>query len=50
MKTISIIPLVNWSMGAIIIGVFAVVCVVMVLIVYNMVKSGKKDTTDTEAD
>mgnify|MGYP003650099570 CR=1 FL=1 len=46
MKTTSIIPLVNWGMGAILIGIFAVVCVVMIFIVYNMVTTGKKDTTD----
>jgi hypothetical protein len=46
MKTTSIIPLVNWGMGAIIIGVFAVVCVVMIFIVYNMVTTGKKDSAD----
>jgi hypothetical protein len=46
MKTASIIPLVNWGMGAILIGIFAVVCVVMIFIVYNMVTTGKKDTTD----
>jgi uncharacterized membrane protein len=48
MKTTSIIPLVNWGMGAIIIGVFAVVCVVMVLIIYNMVNSDKKNSNETE--
>lgn len=50
MRTTSIIPLVNWGMGAIIIGVFAVVCVVIILVVYNMVTTGKKDTTDTDDD
>jgi ABC-type transport system involved in cytochrome bd biosynthesis fused ATPase/permease subunit len=50
MKITSIIPLVNWGMGAILIGVFAVVCVVMVLVIYNMANSDKKDTTDTEAE
>lgn len=42
MKTTSIIPLVNWGMGAIIIGVFAVVCVVMIFIVYHLVTTDKK--------
>ena len=36
------ISLVNWGMGAAIIGVFAVVCVVLVLIVINMMNSDKK--------
>lgn len=39
-----IIPLVNWGMGAILIGVFALVCIIIALIVYNMVQSDKKDT------
>nr|WP_169933504.1 hypothetical protein [Nonlabens sp. Ci31] len=50
MKITSIIPLVNWAMGAILIGVFAVVCVVIILVVYNMVKADKKDSTDAETD
>jgi ABC-type spermidine/putrescine transport system permease subunit I len=36
------ISLVNWGMGAAIIGVFAVVCVALVLIVLNMMNSDKK--------
>ena len=36
------ISLVNWGMGAAIIGVFAVVCVVLVLIVFNMMNSDKQ--------
>jgi cell division protein FtsX len=48
MKLTSILPLVNWGMGAIIIGVFAVVCIAMVLIIYNMVNSDKKNTKETE--
>lgn len=45
-----IFPLVNWSMGAIIIGVFAIVCIVMVVVIYNLANSDKKsnDTTHTE--
>ncbi len=38
----TIIPLVDWGMGTIIIGVFAVVCIVLVILVFNMVNSGKK--------
>lgn len=38
------LPLVNWGMGTVIIGVFALVCIVMVLVVYNMINSkNKKD-------
>lgn len=33
--------LVNWGMGAAIIGIFAVVCIVMVAIVMHLVKGGK---------
>ena len=46
MKNLLITPLVNWGMGAAIIGVFALVCVVMVLVVYNMANS-KKDDNET---
>lgn len=37
-----IVVLVDWGMGALLIGVFAVVCVVRVLVVYNMVKGSSK--------
>lgn len=37
-----ILPLVNWGMGAILIAVFAIVCIVMVLIVYNLASNDKK--------
>ena len=36
------ISLVNWGMGAAIIGVFAVVCIVLVLVVLNLMNSDKK--------
>lgn len=36
------LPLVNWGMGALLIAVFAVVCIVMVLIVYNLASNDKK--------
>jgi hypothetical protein len=36
------ISLVDYGMGTAIIGVFVVVCVVLVLIVVNMMKSDKK--------
>jgi hypothetical protein len=41
-----IIPLVDWGMGSILIGVFAVVCIVIALVVYNLANSDKKDDTD----
>ena len=37
------LPLVNWGMGTVIIGVFALVCIVMVLVVYNMINSKNKE-------
>ncbi|MDX1271339.1 hypothetical protein [Bizionia paragorgiae] len=40
------LPLVNWGMGAAIIGVFALVCVVLAAVVINMVKSDKKANTE----
>jgi ABC-type spermidine/putrescine transport system permease subunit I len=36
------ISIVNWGMGTAIIGVFVVVCVVLVAVVINMMKSDKK--------
>ncbi|GGG20231.1 hypothetical protein GCM10011344_21110 [Dokdonia pacifica] len=37
-----IFPLVNWVMGAIVIGIFAIVCIVMALVVYNLATGDKK--------
>ncbi|MFT5890298.1 MAG: putative membrane protein [Dokdonia sp.] len=37
-----IVPLVNWGMGAILIAVFAVVCIVMVAVVYSLASNDKK--------
>lgn len=42
------IPLVNWGMGTIIIGVFALVCVVLVLVVYNLSAHDKKKDVDKD--
>lgn len=44
MKNI-ILPLVDWLMGTYIIIGFAVFCVVLIAIVYNMVNSKKPDVT-----
>lgn len=41
------LPLVNWGMGTIIIGVFALVCIVLTAIVMNMVKGNKKNNDPT---
>ena len=38
------IPLVNWGMGSILIGVFALVCIVMAVVIYNMANADKKDS------
>lgn len=38
-----ILPLVNWAMGAIIIGVFVIVCIVMVVVIYNLANGDKKE-------
>lgn len=44
------LPLVDWTMGAILIGVFALVCIALVAIVMNMMKSDTKKQEDTKAD
>jgi len=43
------LPLVNWGMGTFIIGVFAVVCVVLVLVIYNLTR-GKDNVKDDSLD
>lgn len=42
MKTVTLLR-VDWGMGTLIIGIFAIVCIVMALVVYNLANSGKKD-------
>ena len=49
MKSI-FLPLVNWEMGTLLIVVFAIVCIVLVGIIYNMTQSGQKNTEDTFQD
>ncbi len=53
------IPLVDWGMGSFIIGVFAVVCIALVLVVYGLMRtdvsapmpeSTKKEDATTEAE
>lgn len=39
---LNIIPLVNWSNGVIMIGVFALVCVILVVMLINFMSSGSK--------
>lgn len=40
--------LVNWGMGTAIIIVFAVVCVVLAVVIYSMVQSGKGKDEEKE--
>ncbi|ARN78868.1 hypothetical protein BST97_13200 [Nonlabens spongiae] len=49
------LPLANWGNGTIMIGVFALVCIVLVAVIYNMVNSKPADqtndkTTDLDSD
>ncbi len=40
------IPLVNWGMGSVLIGVFALVCIVMAVVIYNMANSNNKKDSE----
>jgi len=42
------LPLVNWGMGTVIIGVFALVCIVLTAIVMNMAKTDKKKNNEPD--
>lgn len=44
-----IIPLVDWGMGAVLIGVFAVVCIVLVLVIFSLAY-GDKAKEETPED
>lgn len=44
----NIIPLVDWGMGTVLIGVFAVVCVVLVLVILNLMNSDRKKNEGEE--
>ncbi len=48
MKNLLNLPLVNWGMGSAIIGVFALVCVILVVVVYNMVTSDSEKKENDE--
>lgn len=41
MKVVCNLPLVDWGMGTTIIVVFGVVCIVLAVMIYSMVQSGK---------
>ncbi|WP_282103019.1 hypothetical protein [Maribacter sp. MMG018] len=38
----NLVPLVNWSYGIVIIGVFVAVVVILILVLVSMMNSGKK--------
>ncbi|MDX1463068.1 MAG: hypothetical protein R3359_08430 [Marinirhabdus sp.] len=43
------LPLVDWGMGTVIIGVFVLVCVIIVAVVVGLMNSGSKnDKTNTQ--
>lgn len=44
------LPLVDWTMGAVLIGIFALVCIALVAIVVNMMNSDKKKEENTTAE
>ena len=41
------LPLVNWGLGTIIIGVFGLVCIILVIVVYNLSRSTNNATNDS---
>ena len=51
MKSLNI-ALVDWALGTIIIGVFAVVCIVLITVIYSLTRVTSKatDVTITEKD
>jgi|GEM_PF-850001 len=49
MKTL-FLPLVNWGMGTFIIGVFAVVCIVLIAVIYNLTRSGTAKGKGSSSD
>ncbi len=48
MNILTILPLVNWGMGVAIISVFALVCVVLSVLVYNMANSDSLSSINTK--
>lgn len=43
----TLLPLVNWSNGIVMIGVFALVVIALIAILVNLMNSGKKDEGQT---
>ncbi|MFS4416976.1 hypothetical protein [Maribacter sp. 2307ULW6-5] len=39
---VSLLPLVNWNNGIIMIAVFALVCIILVSVLISLMNSGKK--------
>lgn len=42
------LPLVNWGMGTIFIGVFALVCIILVAVIYNLSREPSNVKNDTD--
>jgi hypothetical protein len=41
------LPLFNWTNGVVMIGIFALVCVILIAVLINFMASGKKDNNET---
>tara|TARA_R100000935_G_scaffold15425_2_gene30842 strand:+ start:60508 stop:60684 length:177 start_codon:yes stop_codon:yes gene_type:complete len=44
------LPLVNWGLGTILIGVFAIVCIVLVAVIYNLTRSNQNIKNERNED
>ncbi len=42
LSSLFMLPLVDWTMGAVLLGVFLLVCAIMVAVIMNMVNGDKK--------
>ncbi|EDM43705.1 hypothetical protein SCB49_08943 [unidentified eubacterium SCB49] len=42
------LPLVDWGMGSFLIGIFALVCIILILVIYNLTQS--KDSVSLPED
>jgi len=43
------LPLANWSNGTIMIGVFALVCIILVAVIYSLVNSKPADQMENDS-
>lgn len=41
------LPLVNWGLGTVLIGVFALVCMILIVVIYNLSRGTNNVTNDT---